>query len=1209
MGPRPARSAATKGATKIKAQGKSRASKDSDLDMDEDNYEPEPEGDDDDSDEYVEPTTIKDEEDDDDDEHMLVDEDLDGDEDVKPKKQRRRKQLNNFSIPLDEMNRLLSTPNHTDSTPTAGEVERGGGGGEGGRVTTGMTELNLHPVQGKDVVLKNPSTKERSGAPGKRVRLPPSKKPVHKKGELHCLESLPSIWKFSYQGPTSEDVHHVSMQQEYLQATVYPNITSNIKDFRVLTEPSDLDEYLPVLATTRIHAREREIDMRIMTAQYMESTKQAGINDYYVLNAGFSVWALDWCPLPSNDGMPEDNMDYVAIGGFPDTAENCISRDQLYPLGKQDAHPNMIQIWTMNCNTNDQGELQGDPQTYLSLCILHSYGAVFDLKWCPTGGFMQDSSSSGYLTRLGILAATFSDGTIRIFSVPEPDSLRAHLGIETPEGSTPEPIYIEYPEPYATIRLGDICFMSINWGTSERLAAGATNGTIAVWDMKLMLSQSKETLAEKDSEYLDPVYLPQVHDVSVRCVDWLRSLDPTAVPWILASSGYDGRIRYTDLHDIYGQIDVKTILGVPMASIFNPWAEAIIYIDFDFGAKMDQLYQESRGFRLFNAKGTIWDFAYSDYQPFVAAAISDGRVKISNPSYKAKRGYGMVQNNLYQVQEVQPDADEASQADPTLSSSQSQEEERTERKSSFRYKEGEEKEYMSKTAGFLKFYGADVAVQKVQWSKCFHSAAWLASGSAGGLVRIDNTMLRKEEGGHDNKIAYMPEAYLMKKRMAAGTHVGPDGQYAPPRIGRPPKEGGPRRLLKGKKKKATPAASKSTAAKAKAARKGAKSKTTDDDHDSDEEEPEAVESGHDDDDDDDDNGHTSARGLRDEDEFVGRVKDTGVLTGEKRATRLSTGRLAPIFARQSSRNTAASEDDEADQGGEEENDREGAEEEETLSSAKRSARKSGRAAATTTAPAAPTKNPPTSPVKPRGRPRKNPLPADPVSSTQTLLSMMGITRPEPSAAAKDTLSTDVEMADVTEVTGATEPAIPVTLVAPAIPVATTLSKSAPKTSAANKTEPKKSRGRPPKARPAVAAELATTEVVMVAEMNTTTTTTTNTTTKTRTTIAVDSNGSLESLVAKATAAVEDVVNGAAGTAAAAAAILTDRRLSSESAASSCASSMVPEASAPAPATPTKKAAAVRTTKKRKEEEEKTKATNRTLKDLWGKNAKDAQAKP
>lgn len=135
------------------------------------------------------------------------------------------------------------------------------------------------------------------------------------------------------------------------------------------------------------------------------------------------------------------------------------------------------------------------------------------------------------------------------------------------------------------------------------------------------------------------MYLPQVHDVSVRSVDWFRNEDAKIVPWIVVSSGYDGRVRYTDLHDIYSQIDVKTILGVPMVTTCVPWAEGCVYIDIDFGAKLDQLYLESRGFRMFNAQGTIWDLSYSDFQPFLAAAMSDGRVKISNPTYKAKRGY------------------------------------------------------------------------------------------------------------------------------------------------------------------------------------------------------------------------------------------------------------------------------------------------------------------------------------------------------------------------------------------------------------------------------------------------------------------------------------------------------------------------------------------------------------------------------------------
>lgn len=62
-----------------------------------------------------------------------------------------------------------------------------------------------------------------------------------------------------------------------------------------------------------------------------------------------------------------------------------------------------------------------------------------------------------------------------------------------------------------------------------------------------------------------------------------------------------------------------------------------------------------------------------------------------------------------------------------------------------------------------------------------HSAAWLASGSAGGMVRIDNTMLRRTEGGGDNKLAYDLEPYILKKRRAQdGTKIG--------KIGRPRKQ-------------------------------------------------------------------------------------------------------------------------------------------------------------------------------------------------------------------------------------------------------------------------------------------------------------------------------------------------------------------------------------------------------------------------------------
>ncbi|KAK3810381.1 MAG: hypothetical protein J3Q66DRAFT_66054 [Benniella sp.] len=821
MSPRPVRSAAKNVSYKPKSpkavQRTNKRDSQDDDDEEEDTFGDETNlPDDDDSDEYVEPTKENgQDEDDDDDEEDNVDMDVDEDEENEPNseedseplptRRRKVKVMNSFTVSLDHMNKLLNTRETLATAATAKEA------------------LKIRPATIPHKMATISNTKR-----GPRI----NRTKTHKRGEMHSSDLIPQSWRQAYQAPTSEDVSYASMQEDFLRKVVYPNMGSNARDFVVISSPSldttddthqidqdatsagltdqpgpgradvsalsILDDHLPILTTTKVHSRGENIEMPTMTAQYFETTNTTGVNDAYVLNAGFSVWALDWCPLPSFNGDEGgENKSYIAVGGFPDTAENCNARDQLYPLGKQDAHPNIIQIWTMNCKTNDEGELQGDPHASLDLCILHSYGAVFDLKWCPTGGYMEAGGAPGDLARLGILAGAFSDGSIRVFSIPDPDSLRKHIKKVDPMKATQETIYLLFSDPYASIRLGDVNFMSINWGTSERLAAGVTNGTVAVWDMKTMLSQSKETLAEKDSEFLDPIYLPQVHDVCVRSVDWLRNHDPAVIPWIIATSGYDGHVRYTDLHDMFTPIDIKTILGVPMKSICVPWAEGSVYVDIDLGAKLDQLYLESRGFRLFNAKGTIWDLSYSDYQPFLAAAISDGRVKISNPAYKARRGYGMIQNHIYRIQEMEcefDNGDGSAMQEQNESERQGhvQDEHKKTKTSILHYKEGEEKEYISKSDGFLDFYGANVAIQKVQWSRCYHSAAWLASGSAGGMVRIDNTMLRKEEGGSGNRIKYGPEPYVLKRRKANGKtfdefgrRVGPDGQ--PVKIGRPRK--------------------------------------------------------------------------------------------------------------------------------------------------------------------------------------------------------------------------------------------------------------------------------------------------------------------------------------------------------------------------------------------------------------------------------------
>ncbi|KAG0029496.1 hypothetical protein BGZ82_007940 [Podila clonocystis] len=949
MSPRPARAAAKKVSYKPKS-GKSKykrgaeGSDDSEVDMDDFQMS---EPDDDDSDEYIAPADAENL-DDDDDIGPIEEDDDDGDgehldDDEEPqvmKKKRSRRQEVQFAANPSELKRLLSENSNGQGSDTNQD-------NTSGILNSMIQKLEIVPsslpvrMSNRTV---NPDRKRTSSHPL-------TKRHVHKKGEMHKSNSIPLNWKLSHQGPTSFEVHHVSMTEEALRDTVYPHICSNIKDFKVVTNPSDLDEYFPVITTSTANVRDQELSMPIMTGEYVKTTEETAVNDFYLINAGLSVWALDWCPLPSNDELSEKNMDYIAVGGFPDTAENCRRRDQTYPLGKQDSHPNVIQIWSVRCDTNEEGILQGDPEVYLSLCILHSYGAVLDMKWCPNGNLMEAGTEPGSLMRLGILAATFSDGTIRIFSIPEPKSLQAHLDIDI---TSKETIYIQFPEPYVTLRLGEVCFMSINWGTPQRLVAGCTNGTVAIWDTKSMLDQSSETLAGKDSEYLDPIHLPQLHDVSIRSVDFLRDQDPNVIPTAIISTSYDGRVRFTDTRDVFSPIEVRCLLGVPASTMGVPWGDGFVYVDADGAVKMDQMYVESAAFRVFSAQGYIWDLSYSDFQPYFACAVSDGKLHITNPAYSAKRGYEAMQ--------------EAPAEDETASQTAMEGLSQTTAKT-YNYLEGQDKDYLAKADGFLKFYHINVAIQRasirhlllpvfqVQWSKCFHSAAWLASGSSGGLVRIDNTMLKTNEGGTSNKIYYEPDAYRAKKLIAKGH----DPNRGPVKLGRPRKEGMRRSAKTGKILHAK------AGAKSKAPSKtpSGKPRTKEADGDGDEEE---------------ENDGNADGETCDMSDAEGSRSALRVSTRPVRSVRLTATKLAPIFAMSKSK-SSGNRGDENDNGSAELANEDEEDEDEPLTKSKAQRKPTG-----TATPAS------GEPPKRRGRPpKKRPVANEldkSTSDTQSLLSML-----------------------------------------------------------------------------------------------------------------------------------------------------------------------------------------------------------------------------
>ena len=89
----------------------------------------------------------------------------------------------------------------------------------------------------------------------------------------------------------------------------------------------------------------------------------------WILNTGISIWGLEYCPLST-----KSSTQYLAIGGYKNKhANHVLGKPQFETFADDPQMAQMIQIW----ETSDRNP----PKIVLG--ILHKYGCVYDLKWCP----------------------------------------------------------------------------------------------------------------------------------------------------------------------------------------------------------------------------------------------------------------------------------------------------------------------------------------------------------------------------------------------------------------------------------------------------------------------------------------------------------------------------------------------------------------------------------------------------------------------------------------------------------------------------------------------------------------------------------------------------------------------------------------------------------------------------------------------------------
>ncbi|KAI7858697.1 hypothetical protein BDC45DRAFT_281178 [Circinella umbellata] len=241
----------------------------------------------------------------------------------------------------------------------------------------------------------------------------------------------------------------------------YPTVHALADEWTIVNE-SEATSYLPGPNT-------RKITIGIKEQETAELPVGATLNLYkhmqskrgFVLNLGCSVLGLEFAPKrPEVDTSP--HTQYLAISGFRGAEGEHHLYNEVYPEG---TYKNSISIWRCELSIENT---ETDP--VLDLCLLHDYGPVKELKWCPYGAY-DESSEEGW-PKLGLLAIVCSDNSVRVLVVPHPRAVRESIG----EMDSSKVVYIKISKARQTFRLNNMIPMTTNWGGSDKLTCGYTNG-------------------------------------------------------------------------------------------------------------------------------------------------------------------------------------------------------------------------------------------------------------------------------------------------------------------------------------------------------------------------------------------------------------------------------------------------------------------------------------------------------------------------------------------------------------------------------------------------------------------------------------------------------------------------------------------------------------------------------------------------------------
>lgn len=217
----------------------------------------------------------------------------------------------------------------------------------------------------------------------------------------------------------------------------------------------EVEEYFPLMEESvpiRTNMSNDPISLpRFAHCQFQENDSAS---TKLLIFTGGSIQCISWMPTRLEFESEENEKLYVAVGVHQEI-------NPVHMNGQKYVHKNMIQIWEFQGLENSWNvETKPSPSAFMAMCICHEYGCILDLQWCPFTSTYEDEVLWNHVNGkkiLGLLGACFTDGSLRVFCVPHPETFEKSMiddDVQT--------IFLSLT-PILSFRVGDTSINCMRW--------------------------------------------------------------------------------------------------------------------------------------------------------------------------------------------------------------------------------------------------------------------------------------------------------------------------------------------------------------------------------------------------------------------------------------------------------------------------------------------------------------------------------------------------------------------------------------------------------------------------------------------------------------------------------------------------------------------------------------------------------------------------